>query len=129
MRRLPRLCILAVVAALAGAPGVGRAQTDVVVRNGTVVYPGLDVNIADAGRLVRLHLAFEVQCVDETAARMAASAQVREAILLFLRDKTAAEIMTPTGKARLKNDLVGLINKSLGGPRAVRIYFLQFIIL
>lgn len=111
------------------APRAGHAQTEAMVRGGTAVYPGLDVNIADGGRLARLHIAFEAQCVDAPSAQMAASPQTREAILLFLRDKTVAELATVPGKRKLKEELMAVMNKAMGGPRVVRLYFLQLVVL
>ncbi|EHJ46250.1 flagellar basal body-associated protein FliL [Solidesulfovibrio carbinoliphilus subsp. oakridgensis] len=110
-------------------PRGGNAQSDAVVRGGIAVYPGLDVNIADGGRLARLHIAFEAQCVDAPSAQMAAAPQTREAILLFLRDKTVAELATVPGKRKLKQDLLAVMNKAVGGPRVVRLYFLQLVVL
>lgn len=110
-------------------PQAARAQTDAVVRGGTAVYPGLDVNIADGSRLARLHLAFEAQCVDAASALLAASPRTREAILLFLRDKTAADLTTVPGKRKLKEDLLAVMNKAMGGPLVVRLYFLQFVVI
>lgn len=121
--------VLAVSLALAGMPPAALAQTDATVRGGTVTYPSLDVNIADGAKLARLHLAFEVQCINEEAARMAASPQVREAVLLFLRDRSVAELATLAGKRKLRQELVGVMNTALGAPRVVRLYFLQFVII
>ena len=93
-----------------------------------MIYPGLDVNIADGARLARLHIAFEAQCVDTASAQLAGGPEVREAIVLFLRDKTVAELSTLLGKRRLKQELVAVMNKVVGGPRVVRLYYLQFVI-
>uniref|UniRef100_I2PZK7 Flagellar protein FliL n=1 Tax=Desulfovibrio sp. U5L TaxID=596152 RepID=I2PZK7_9BACT len=124
---LPRLLAALLVCLL--WPQAGHTQADAVVRGGTAVYPGLDVNIADGGRLARLHIAFEAQCVDAPSAQMAASPQTREAILLFLRDKTATELATVPGKRQFKQDLMAVMNKAMGGPRVVRLYFLQLVVL
>jgi len=128
MGRLSRLLLLLAVLTLA-VPAAVRAQSDTVVRGGSAIYPSLEVNIDDNGRLARLHMAFEVQCTDEQGAQMAASPQAREAIILYFRDKHAADLVTPKDKRRLKNELVAAINKAIGGPRAVNILFMQFVIL
>jgi len=129
MRRLLVLSSLALLLAGAFWPRSAAAQSDAVVRDGTAVYPGLDVNILDNGTLARLHIAFEAQCVDILGAQLAAAPKTREAILLFLRDKTAAELATPQGKRKLKDELVAVMNKAVGGPRVVRIYYLQFVVI
>lgn len=129
MRRLLVLSFLAMWLTCAFWPRGAVAQSEALVREGTAVYPGLDVNINDNGRLARLHIAFEAQCVDAFGAQMAISPKTREAILLFLRDKTVAELATPQGKRRLKDELVAVMNKAIGGPRVVRIYYLQFVVI
>ncbi len=121
--------LLAGLMLLAAQPARVAAQSEPVARDGSAVYPGLDVNIGDGEGLRRLHVAFEAQCVDQKSAAMAASPMAREAVLLFLRDKTVATLATPAGKRRLKDELVAVLNKAIGGPRVVRIYFLQFVIL
>ena len=122
------LLACAVFLAVSGAARDLRAQAATVVQGGNVIYPGLDVNIADGGRLARLHIAFEAQCVDAASAQLAGGPAVREAIVLFLRDKTVAELSTLLGKRRLKQELVVVMNKVVGGPRVVRLYYLQFVI-
>jgi len=130
MGRLPGMLVLAVFLACAAvAPAPGHAQEEAVVRLGTAVYSNLNVNIVDNGRLTRLHLGFEVQCTDEEGARLAASSQAREAIILFLREQKAADLMTARGKIILKDKLVTVINRAIGGRRAVRILFTQFVVI
>lgn len=121
--------LLAAALATVGIPRPAAAQADAVVRGGSAVYSGVEVNIADNGRLARLWLAFEVQCTDGKGAEMAASPAVREAIVLFLRDKTAVQLSSPKGKRQLKEELLRVINKAMGTPRAVRVYLLQFVII
>lgn len=121
--------ILAVFLAAVGWPLSCPAQSDTVVRGGVVVFPGLDVNIADGDRLARLRIGFEAHCVDAESAQLAAAPQVREAVILFLRDKTVAALATPLGKRRLKEELVTVMNRAIGGPRVVRLYFLQFVVI
>ncbi len=129
MGRLPGIMVLAVLLICAVAPTPGHAQDEAYVRSGTAVYPSLNVNLVDNGKLTRLHLSLEVQCTDEEGARLATSSQAREAIVLFLREQKAADMVTERGKIILKDKLVTVINRAIGGMRAVRVFFTQFVVL
>jgi flagellar protein FliL len=120
--------LLAVLVLLLLCPALGRAQSDPVVRGGSAVYPGLEVNLEGGDGLRRLQIAFEAQCVDEKGAQLATSPQAVEAVLLALRGKTAAELSTPRGREKLKPDLVRALNAAIGSPRVVQVLFLQFVI-
>ncbi|MEA4857929.1 MAG: flagellar basal body-associated FliL family protein [Solidesulfovibrio sp.] len=119
------LLLLALVVAW---PGWGLAQSEVEVKGGNVVYPLLEVNIADGDRLARLYIGFEAQCRDAEGAQLAASSRTRDALVMFLRTKNAAELSGVAGKRRLKDELVAVMNKAIGAPRVVRLYFLQLVV-
>lgn len=128
VRPLSVACLLLALSLATVCPPRALAQSEAVAKGGSAVYPLLDVNITDGGRLARLYIGFEAQCVDPEAAELAVSPKMREAILLFLRGKTAAELAGLAGKRKLKEELVALMNKNLGAPRVVRLYFLQFVV-
>ncbi|KHK02272.1 Flagellar biosynthesis protein FliL [Desulfovibrio sp. TomC] len=111
------------------APRHGLAQGEPVARGGGVTYPGFDVNIDDGGRLGRLRLAFEVLFTDEQGAKMAAAPQVKESLLLYLRGKTAAQLLGPRGRETLRRELLDQINDAIGGPRAIRLYYLDYLVI
>lgn len=122
--------LLAVVWLLvAGASQPCQAAGEAVVRGGTVTFPPFEVNIDDGGKIGRLRLAFEVLFSDEQGAKMAASGQVREDMLLFFRDKTAAQLLAPRGRDALRTQLLQLLNASIGGPKAIRLYFLEYLVI
>jgi flagellar FliL protein len=121
-------CLLLALSFAAACPTRALAQNEAVAKGGSAFYPLLDVNIGDGARLARLYIGFEAQCVDPEAAELAVSPKVREAILLFLRGKTAADLAGVAGKRKLKEELVAVMNKTLGAPRVVRLYFLQFVV-
>ena len=124
------LLLLALVWLLvAGASRPCQAAGEAVVRGGTVTFPPFEVNINDGGTIGRLRLAFEVLFSDEQGAKMAASGQIREDMLLFFRDKTAAQLLAPRGRDALRAQLLQLINASLGGKKAIRLYFLDYLVL
>jgi flagellar basal body-associated protein FliL len=131
MRSLPLLLFIAGLLLAAGGSryASAQAQPDAMAKDGTTIYPGLDVNVIDGNGWARLHLAFEVLCVDQDSAQKVASPTAREAINLFFRDKTVADVLSPKGKRKLKQELTAAINKAVGGPRAAVIYFTQFVIL
>jgi len=111
------------------APTPGRAQNEAVARGGTTTFPTFEVNIDDGGRLARMRVGFEVFFTDEQGAKMATSGQVREALLLFFRDQSADALLAPGGKNTLRTQLLRLINQTIGGPRAIRLYFLDYLVI
>lgn len=108
--------------------GDAAAQDEVTVKGGSAIYPLLRVNIADSGRLAELYIGFEAQCQDAEGAQLAASPQTREAVLLYLRDKSVAQLTGIQARRRLKDELMAVMNKAIGAPRVVRLYYLQFVI-
>ena len=115
--------------AMLAVPAGGLAQGEPVVRGGVVTYPGFDVNIDDSGQLGRLHVAFEVLFTDEQGAKMAATPQVKESLLLFLREKSAAQLLGPKGRDTLRRELLAQINNAIGGPRAIRLFYLDYLVI
>lgn len=125
-----RLCLAAaLLLALLAVPGWGLAQGEPVARGGVVTYPGFDVNIDDGGRLGRFRVAFEVLFTDEPGATLAATPQVKESILLFLREKTVAGLLGPGGRDTLRRELLAQINDAIGSPRAIRLYYLDYLVI
>ncbi|HML54629.1 MAG TPA: flagellar basal body-associated FliL family protein [Solidesulfovibrio magneticus] len=112
-----------------GLVGQSLGQGESVVRGGTVTYPSFDVNIDDNGGLGRLRLGFEVLFTDELGAKAAATLQVRESILLFLRGKSAAELLGPKGRDRLRAQLLAHINAAIGSPKAVKLFYLDYVVI
>lgn len=121
------LLLLALTVAVAW-PGWALAQSEAEVKGGNAVYPLLEVNIADGDRLARLYIGFEAQCRDAEGAQLAASSRTRDALVMFLRTKNAAELSGVAGKRRLRDELVAVMNKAIGAPRVVRLYFLQLVV-
>ena len=111
-----------------GLAGQALAQGEPVARGGVVTYPSFEVNVDDNGGLGRLRLGFEVLFTDELGAKAAATLQVRESILLFLRGKTAAELLAPKGRDRLRAQLLAHINTAIGSPKAVKLFYLDYIV-
>lgn len=111
-----------------GLVGQALAQGEPVVRGGVVTYPSFDVNIDDNGGLGRLRLGFEALFTDELGAKAAATLQVRESIMLFLRGKTAPELLAPKGRDRLRAELLAHINAAIGSPKAVKLFYLDYIV-
>ena len=130
MRRGMLLLLFALVwAGVAWTPQPCPAEGEAVARGGTTTFPTSEVNIDDNGRLGRLRIGFEVFFTDEQGAQMATSGQVREDVLLFFRDKTAAQLLAPRGRDALRAELLRLINASIGGPKAIKLYFLDYLVI
>ncbi len=129
--RLPGLFavfLLLLCLGLAARPGNAAAQDEVTVKGGSAIYPLLRVNIDDGGHLAELYIGFEAQCQDAEGAQLAASPQTREAVLLYLRDKSVAQLTGIQARRRLKDELIAVMNRAIGAPRVVRLYYLQFVI-
>jgi len=130
MARGMLLLVIALVwVGVAWTPQRCLAEGEAAARGGTATFPTSEVNIDDNGRLGRLRIGFEVLFTDEQGARMATSGQVREDLLLFFRDKTAAQLLAPRGRDALRTELLRLINASIGGPKAINLYFLDYLVL
>jgi flagellar FliL protein len=66
---------------------------------------------------------------DETAKELATkTSQMRDAVLLVLRSKTASELSGPDGMKKLGADLLDKANTILKSGRALSIYFTEFTI-
>ncbi len=52
---------------------------------------------------------------------------IDDAIISLLSGRTSAEVGTPEGKVRLKNDIKETLNRLLGGDQVTNIYFTQFV--
>lgn len=124
---MPRV-IAILLLVLLSCPVFGWANTDPMAKNGSAIYPGLDVNLEGGDGLRRLHLAFEAQCVDEKGATLAISPEAREAVLLLLRAQSVGALSTAPGRDKLKFALVAALNQAIGSPRVVRVLYLQFVI-
>lgn len=89
------------------------------------------VNLADPSGKRYLKLTLAVDAKDEAmkADIEARLPQIRDSILLLLTSKTFEEISTVAGKLRLKNEVLKIINRSLGGQTTVHaVYFTEFVI-
>jgi len=119
---------LAIFLLLLSLPTVGAAQSQAVARNGSAIYTGLTVMVGTTDAPRHLYLSFEAQCRDVQGAERAVSPEAREAVILLLRGKTVADVSTPQGKNRLKDELVAALNRAIGSPQVVRVLFLQFLL-
>ena len=128
MKRGMGLLVALLWLGVASGPTACLAEGEAVARGGTATFSSFEVNIDDHGRLGRLRIGFEVLFTDEQGAQMATSGQMREDLLLFFRDKTAAQLLAPRGQEALRAQLLRLINTSIGGPKAIRLYFLDYLV-
>ena len=89
------------------------------------------VNLADpAGkRFLKLTMSLDIKddkLKKEIESRMP---QIRDAILLLLTSKSYNEISQVSGKIRLRNDILKIINQALAGAGQVHaVYFVEFVI-
>jgi len=97
------------------------------------------VNLADAeeGRFLRATLALGVDGqlppagkgeskVPETGA--VSMATIRDSILSVLTTCKSSDLLTPDGKAKLKADLLGSLNRDVPGLKVREVYFTEFLV-
>lgn len=100
--------------------------------------------ISAGGRYLRLQVVLEFQPEDakfytltgeahhkaqeEFLAEIAPMAPVIEdAVLTVVSSKSAEQILTPTGKERLKEEIAQAVTRRIGHPEVVNVYFTQFV--
>ncbi len=95
-----------------------------------VPLPELLVNLADPAGDTYLRIRMEVEVSAPEAAQELTNntARIRDAIILLLSGKTAAELASAEGKLMLKNEVASRLNQILGAPRVTRIFFTDFVI-
>jgi flagellar FliL protein len=88
------------------------------------------VNLADPGQSrylkVTLHLESNQEKPDADFEKR--QPQLRDAILIILSSKQCREIMTPEGKAALREEIKGRANQVLVNLKAQNIFFTEFVI-
>ena len=112
-----------------GVAGPAFGQGEPVARGGVATYPPFEVNIEDGGVFSRLRLGFEAQFTDESGAKAAVAAQTRESLMLYLRGKTAAELLAPKGRDRLRAEVLAHLNAAIGSPKAVKLFFTDYLVI
>ena len=87
-------------------------------RSGPSVFTALEpftVNLADPGRehYLQIGLTYEVHAADVGEALKAQMPLIRSRVLLLLTSRTADELASPQGKAKLASELVSLARAAL----------------
>jgi flagellar FliL protein len=87
-------------------------------------------NLADETSSRYLKMSLQVEFVDPEppAAFDARLPQIRDVILTLVTSKTFAEIRTPEGKERLREDVIDRINHVLAQDAVKSVYFTEFIV-
>lgn len=89
------------------------------------------VNLADPGGKRYLKLTVSLDVKDEKLKKEldARMPQIRDSVLLLLSSKTFADISPVSGKIKLRNEVLKIINNTLGGAGQVHaLYFGEFVI-
>ena len=105
-----------------GSAQAGQAEVKHVERKPSVFTP-LDpftVNLADrdASHYLQIGLTYEVSGNDVSEEVKAQMPLIRSRILLLLTSKTAVELGTPEGKARLAGELIAVARQPMEGAKA-----------
>jgi len=87
-------------------------------------------NLADetSARYLKMSLQVEFVDADPPAAFDARLPQIRDVILTLVTSKTFADIRTPEGKERLREDVIDRINHVLAKDAVKSVYFTEFIV-
>lgn len=86
-------------------------------------------NLADEASSRYLKMTLQVEFVaDPPAAFDARLPQIRDVILTLVTSKTFADIRTPEGKERLREDVIDRINHVLAKEAVKSVYFTDFIV-
>jgi len=87
-------------------------------------------NLADEGGTRYLKMALQIEFVspEPPAALDARMPQIRDVILTLVTSKTFADIRTPDGKERLREDVIDRIDHVLQQPAVKSVYFTEFIV-
>jgi flagellar FliL protein len=87
-------------------------------------------NLADetSSRYLKMSLQVEFVDADPPAAFDARLPQIRDVILTLVTSKTFADIRTPEGKERLREDVIDRINHVLAKEAVKSVYFTEFIV-
>lgn len=141
------LVVLAVVAGAAGAawfaglvPQLGARAAESVAKP-EPAPPGLQggamrqldpfvANLADESgtRYLKMSLQVEFVGAEPPAHFEARMAHIRDAVLTLVTSKTFADIRTPEGKERLREDVIDRMNHVLRADAVKSVYFTEFIV-
>ena len=89
------------------------------------------VNLADEGGKRYLKLTLNLGLKDPQMVKVVEPylPQIRDSILLLLTSKAYADIASVAGKIRLRNEILSIINRTLGAKAGVHaVYFTEFVI-
>jgi len=99
-------------------PEVG-ADLDVFVVNLTGSVPG---------RYLRTSLSVGVKNEHEKEKIKEYSGPIRHAVIMYLSERKAEDLVDPEGKNKLRADLLKRINTAIGKPLVLNVYFKEFLI-
>jgi flagellar FliL protein len=88
------------------------------------------INLSDSPRnhYLRTSLSLGVQDEEEKEKVKTLVAPIRHAVIMYLSQRTAAELMDPQGKEQLRKSLQQEINHVVGREMVSRVYFKEFLI-
>jgi flagellar FliL protein len=92
--------------------------------------PTFLVNLYDplGRRYVKLDVELELISNAVAAEVEGQNPRIRDALIMLLSSKTYQELSTQEGKHILRNEILDRINQILGGPKVVRVYYVNFVI-
>jgi len=126
---------LALVAVLAGAalltyPRWSRSDGQGRVKATLALEPFL-VNLADTDEVRFVKTSFQLGFAkepDEDAINSVAIAAIRDSIISLLSSKKAEQILTPEGKAALRQEIRSRVNALSPGAKVLEVYIVDFVV-
>lgn len=87
------------------------------------------VNLADPGgrRYLKLKLDLEVSRKNAISEIERAMPRIRDAIILLLCSKTYDDLASPTGKQKLRQEILAKLQVLPGGQQIIGAYFTEFV--
>jgi flagellar FliL protein len=117
----------------AAAHGKNAAKPEATKKQEPEVGADLDVfvvNLTGPGpsRYLRTSLSLGVKNEHEKEKIKEFSGPIRDAVIMYLTETKAEDLMDPAGKNKLRGDLLKRINTAIGQPLAQNLYFKEFLI-
>ncbi len=96
----------------------------------TVKLPTFLVNLYDplGRRYIKLDVELELISPDVAKEVELQNARIRDSMIMLLSSKSYTELSSQEGKHILRNEILDRINQVLGGPKVVRVFFVDLVI-
>lgn len=96
----------------------------------TVPLESFLVNLADKEEIRFVKTTFHLGCAEQPKEKLlgVAIAPIRDSIISLLSSKNAAEILTPEGKAALRQEIRSRVNELFPQMKVLEVYIVEFVV-